>query len=170
MLFFSHRESHVTSSTIARCWCGKNTLLGIFRVNLCFSRDVTFNDGVPQQKQGTIDLFRNRINETLTLNVPGLSSRFAFCYNLTPYNLPFLLYLKTDDTDRKVNITVVLESEGEELLSHVNQACQRMPNRENGAIATFVPDPLLFSVILISLPCKYEMKNQKDLMNININN
>ena len=33
------------------------------------------------------------------LNVAGLSSRSAFCYDLTPNNFAFLLYLKPDHSD-----------------------------------------------------------------------
>ena len=45
---------------------------------------------------------------------PGRSSRFAFCYNLTPYNFAFALSLNTDDSDCEVNTIALIDSESEE--------------------------------------------------------
>lgn len=45
---------------------------------------------------------------------PGRSSRFAFCYNLTPYNFAFALSLNTDDSDCEVNTIALIGSESEE--------------------------------------------------------
>lgn len=47
--------------------------------------------------------------------LPGRSSRFAFCYNLTPYNFAFALSLNTDDSDCEVNAIVLIDNESEEL-------------------------------------------------------
>jgi len=48
---------------------------------------------------------------------PGRSSRFAFCYNLTPYNFAFALSLNTDDSDCEVNTIALIDSESEEFAS-----------------------------------------------------
>ena len=52
------------------------------------------------------------------LGVAGLSSRFAFCYDLTPFNYAFLLYLKTDNCDCEGNTILVLDSEGKDFSLH----------------------------------------------------